>query len=497
MRSKALIFSPDSRVLTYSSGECTDPPNRELFVISWDPQTGGVASIIRWQSPALSDTGTPSVTYSANGKIVGVYYCSDSSNDSDVFTFDVASGALIQSYSINDTAPLSNLFWTHGESLRFATVDTVTITIWEVGFASGAARTEVETLPTPDGFDHEHKNVQLLPAPFRLALIRQGGRVQVWNARNSRYLLDCADANFSSRMSFSSDGRFFACSAAESDIYLWKESPAGYILHGILTSSTKYSIPLLARNGESIIAFRGCAVRLWRTKDCPTPSSSILTRAPQRTEDFILEFPPDGTSAVVARNRGNTVTVLDLRPGVPQLAIDTSITVYGLGVIGSTVVVIGDRKVIAWNLPAGDCVPDACMGLEVSSWTKSFSDPLPQYTTSTSVSPDFRYVALIATTHLYIYDASTGECLGVESTGGYTPRFSPHGRDLWCAYCSGGSVAWRVGGGEKVLEPLENTIDIEHPPEGYHWISPRGYRVTNDWWILGPDGKRLLLLPPP
>ena len=200
---------------------------------------------------------------------------------------------------------------------------------------------------------------------------------------------------------------------------------------------------------------------------------------------------------MVARNRGNTVTVLDLRPGVPQLAIDTSITVYGLGVIGSTVVVIGDRKVIAWNLPAGDCVPDACMGLEVSSWTKSFSDPLPQYTTSTSVSPDFRYVALIATSHLYIYDASTGECLGVESTGGYTPRFSPHGRDLWCAYCSGGSVAWRVGGGEKVLEPLENTIDIEHPPEGYHWISPRGYRVTNDWWILGPDGKRLLLLPPP
>ena len=175
------------------------PPNRELFVISWDLQTGGVASIIGWQSPTLSDTGTPSATYSANGKMVGVYYYSDSSNDPDVFTFDVASGTLIQSYSLNDTAPLSNLFWTHGESLRFATVDTVTITIWEVGFASGAARKEVETLPTPaDGFDHEHKNVQLLPAPFRLALIRQGGRVQVWDARNSRYLLDSgADANFS------------------------------------------------------------------------------------------------------------------------------------------------------------------------------------------------------------------------------------------------------------------------------------------------------------
>jgi hypothetical protein len=57
-------------------------------------------------------------------------------------------------------------------------------------------------------------------------------------------------------------------------------------------------------------------------------------------------------------------------------------------------------------------------------------------------------------------------------------------------------VVWRVGGEEDVLEYLGYTIDPEHPPEGYPWAPSHGYQVTDDWWILGPDGKRLLMLPP-
>jgi hypothetical protein len=31
----------------------------------------------------------------------------------------------------------------------------------------------------------------------------------------------------------------------------------------------------------------------------------------------------------------------------------------------------------------------------------------------------------------------------------------------------------------------------------YPWASSQGYQVTDDWWILNPDGKQLLMLPPP
>ena len=60
---------------------------------------------------------------------------------------------------------------------------------------------------------------------------------------------------------------------------------------------------------------------------------------------------------------------------------------------------------------------------------------------------------------------------------------------------SGDAEVWRVvaRNGRELLEPL---VDTGHLPEGYPWRSPRGYRVTNDWWVLGPDGKRLLMLPP-
>jgi hypothetical protein len=49
--SMALIFSPDSHILTCSGIIYGDDSCKELFVISWDLQTGGIASIIRWQAP--------------------------------------------------------------------------------------------------------------------------------------------------------------------------------------------------------------------------------------------------------------------------------------------------------------------------------------------------------------------------------------------------------------------------------------------------------------
>ena len=535
---RVLVFSPDGRILTCSSGSFTNPLDRELFVVSWDIQTGGVASVIRWRVPTLENGVTPSITYSTNGNMIGVYCCRPGySVAAHIFICDVASGVPMHSHSFKGTTPLSNHIWTHGESLRFATTDATTITIWEVGFSSGVTPTEVETLPAaPDDFGGKDQPVEFLPALCRLAFIdRHRSRVLVWDFRNSRYLLDCTDAKFSTRMSFSSDGRFFACSAHGSDIYLWKETPAGYTLHEIHAFNGN---PLLNRNGESTVVFGGGTIQLWRTKGLTTPPSSIFTRAPRGAENFILEFPSDRMLAVFAKKgpdtvpmrgvntvtkRGyNPITVLNLRSGVPQLTIDARMEVYGLGVIGNTVVVIGDRRVIAWNLPAGDCVPGARVGLEDSSWIKNLGDSprfpfvtlippdLPHDTpsdasvspdflsvnpTSASISPDSRHTAFIVGDALTLYSASTGEFLWEErtSTWGGTPRFSPDGCDVWCVRYSGGAEVWRVGGGRKMSDPL---VDMEHPPDGYPWGSSRGYRITDDWWILGPDGKRLLLLAP-
>jgi hypothetical protein len=170
-------------------------------------------------------------------------------------------------------------------------------------------------------------------------------------------------------------------------------------------------------------------------------------------------------------------------------------------VVGNTVVVIGETEVTTWSLPAGGFVSGARMGPEDCSWKIRLNGLQEGYMSRASISPDFRHIAFTVLQEsrriLCIHDASTGEYLGHRVTSGGIPLFTPDGCNVWCAdYFSGESEVWRVGG-EMVLEKLDHKVGIEHPPEGYPWGSSRGYRVTEDWWILGPDGKRLLMLPPP
>ena len=499
----ALIFSPDSHILTSSAGYSdVDGPFQELLIVSWDLQTGDMASVFRWPEPERI-LGFPSMTYSADGKMVGVFYwCCGGTNTARVIVCDVASGVGMHSHSLNNGILLSNNIWAHGGSLQFATVDVSTITIWEVGFISGGAPMKVETFPAPDNFDPtmlpkktNMEYLEFLPVPCQLALVFKG-EVWVWNAQNSKCLLHCTDTRFYSRTSFSSNGCFFACSS-QLGTCLWKESPTGYVLHKVLEPRTICPTPLLSPNGESVVVVSERTVQLWHTNGFATHPSSISSQAPPPIVDFLLDFSLDETLAVVTMEGDKTVTVINLKSGIPQLTIDTGVEVGGLRVVGNSVVVLGNWKVITWDLPVEGCIPNARMSLEDSSQTINLSGDMPTYLDGASISPNSHYIALVQDQYLCIYSTSTGECLGHEVTDGYLPGFTPDGLNVWCALHSTEAEVWRVGGGQIMLECLEGEVDIEDPPEESPWGSSCGYQVTEDWWILGQDGKRLLMLPPP
>ena len=328
------------------------------------------------------------------------------------------------------------------------TTDVAVITIWEVGFASNAPPTKVGTLPAPDILSRinvQGTEFQFSPTSGRLALsCHWQCRVLIWDAHNSKYLLHHTDTKFSLGLFFSPDGCFLACPTAESEIYLWKDSPTGFLLFGTLLPSIAHQRPLLSQNSESIVTYGGHMIQLWcGTEAFPTTPPSNLTQAPQHIGDFVLDLSPDLMLAMVAMQKDNTVRVLDLNSGILQSTINGGMEVYGLGVIKDTAFVIGSQKVSTWNLPIGNGTTVTKAGPEDSSWTVALQNEWHRNDViSASISPDPRHIALImpesGTSHLHVYQTSDGTKLWYHrSTYGGIVQFSLDGLNVWCAQDSG------------------------------------------------------------
>ena len=480
-------FSPDGRSLTWINS-INDGS------ITWDLQTGGRISVIPSTLNASSSQFYSSA-YSMDGKVLAVagLRCSnDYLMETVISTYDLISGTHIYSHRVWDGEGVVQI-WTHGEFLRFATVEPGSITIWQVGFTSKHTLAEIESLPAPDdiGFD-EHL---FLPTLSRIAFTPEQA-VLIWDARDSKFLLNFVCGGNTGEMSFSPDGRFFACQVSGQGVCLWKESPTGYVLYRKLVSNTGVT-PSLSPDGESIILSGGHETQLWRTTDPINPPPSNPPQPAERT-DFILAFSPGKSFMVTGRLGENIATIVDLESGDPRLIVDTGMKICGLGVTGSTVIVIGEGKIITWNLPARNRILNTTVNIHDSVRTVVFQDhqnPQPSFGSvyAASISPDFNYLAILRGMRggLDIYDMSTGKQLVGTATHFSKPWFTRDGREVWDSTC--GQKIVRGEGSDVVgLEPLRyDSI----PSGGPLWESPRGHNVADDGWILDPRKKRLMWLP--
>jgi hypothetical protein len=400
--------------------------------------------------------------------------------------------------------------WTHDGYLQYATLESGSITIWQVGFASEHPATEVKSLPTPDNFNPSERFL-FLPTLCRLAFILQE-TVLVWDAQHSKLLLNSVDVKKPFIMTFSPDGCFFACGTHGTEIYLWKESPTGYILHQkLISNQTSYRL-LFSPDGQPIILSSGSALQLWCTMDSTTPPPTRSTTSPsthsthtlQYQGNFILGFSPDESLVAVARLGDKTAVILDLTSGSPHLIIDTGMRIRSLGVTGSTVVVTDGWTVVTWNLPAGGGVFDARARIDDSVQTTVLDHSVssgPQWIQSALISPDLNYLAIVGypaqrDLHLWIYDLSTGKHLAKTSQiGHHKPLFSPDGHEIWQKYLGKWKRWANIKNCKSDLSNLEYLGSTEYQPEGCPWVSSHGYKVTDDGWVLSSDGKRLLWLP--
>ncbi|KAF9642837.1 hypothetical protein BDM02DRAFT_3192612 [Thelephora ganbajun] len=261
---RLLIFSQNPRLLTWYGGY----PRR---FISWDLQMGGLVSTIVLEHPE----DHLSLTYSVCGTMFAILIHGDP-------TF------IVSIYNV-----------------LVGTLDSGSITTWEVVFASPHTPTPVESPPLPNNF-RSARGFLFHPTSSCVVLLARGS-VIILDAQGSKFLLEATDVNFSELTSNIGD----------------------------------FDDVLVSPNGGSIIAWDGQVVQLWHTTDSITSLSDPSTLTFQRGRNtFIMGFSPDEALAAVARIKDKTVMVLDLKSSIARLTIDTGMEV--LGVARSSIVVVGE-----------------------------------------------------------------------------------------------------------------------------------------------------------
>jgi len=491
----ALVFSPDSCLLT---GQCVRSDS--ILLISWDLQTGGLVSEMQ-----LTIGPIHTVLYSRCGTMLGVLQTSSQSPRSYINTYNILSGTLKSSYECYH--PIAGMIWTHSGCFRCVILGSESMTIWEVGPTPSHVSTEVASLPTPDNLPPN--SLALSPSLLRISYIYQD-RVLVWDAQHSRILLDSADPLGVKSMTFSSDELFFACTTKGLELYLWKESTNGYLLHHKFVSSHCPAIQVTSPGKVSIITIHHSMVHMWHITSSPTSPSDIPTRTPKDTPGcFVLDFSPDNKLVAVTRKFGKGIYILDLKSGNLQWIIDTAEEVHTVQVLGSTIIACcDDGKIITWDLPAGD-YPFNISG-DIQKGVKTIAPehfvPLGTWP-RISISPDFGNIATVKDNDewvdLKVYNMNSGELLAVHISRKYngmftldrevwwpTLEYTPDGSEIWYAPNEENHLRWKiVKDGESDITGLECLKSTECPPGGFSWNSPHGYQIMGDGWILNSNNK--------
>ena len=125
----------------------------------------------------------------------------------------------------------------------------------------------------------------------------------------------------------------------------------------------------------------------------------------------------------------------------------------------SKIVVVGDRKIITWELPVG--ITNIQKNISDDPHTTMFKHQAPIEDLHASISPNFDYIALGEVDSLKetlsIYDIHSGRKLAVARSAEWWPGFTLDGNQVWCATASNEVDQWAIFKDKKA-----NTIKLDY-----------------------------------
>ena len=388
--------------------------------------------------------------------------------------------------------------WEHGQSLRFATSYStdgkLVIDIHQLQPSSIPLFALVESFVVPprDG------EFSFSPPSFHAAFVSTTA-VTLLDVRGSKTLLQTETPRpfYLLPGHFSPNGDFFACGTLESEIHVWKNTPAGYMPWSSLEPRLPSSVFSFSPTATSILAWGPGGVQLL---DNHAGFSSPNKTAPNHDRgDHLVAYSKDGARIATVRRGHNVVTVFDPLSDAPQRSINTAMQILDIRIVGNVVFMADMRELVGWDLEVGEIVHRA-FGVLISEIGVTSTDP--------GIAEHFilpagcSWVAFTVNMTTFLYGVQDQWVLYKHTMDRDVMdiRSAPHGRQLCFILDSG--VFEKVGArGVMLSEMVEQwrvvNVIKDFAMGVYSQDALHGCYIRRDsWWIEDSGGRKLLWLPP-
>ena len=308
----------------------------EYGLVVWDTQTGVVTA-----QPPTSDLGE--VAFSGDQRTIALIY------GSTVLMYD----GLKDTALCKEVLPSrgSDTHWVYEESLRYATISIFdgVINIYELQLPISAPLFSlVESFPVPD----HNGRFSFSPVSFHASFVTVQ-QVLIIDVRDSKILLqiDTDELLYTPPGHFSPDGLFFASRTYEQDeIFVWKNTSAGYIPWSNLKLRAPFAGFSFSPASTSILSWGSGGIQLLHPEDRLGLPFLSSVKPHRRQRAHLVAYSAGGTHIATARQLDRWGMILDPLSGTPRQSIDTGVRVQDIRIVGNTVFVVDEDRLVGWHL---------------------------------------------------------------------------------------------------------------------------------------------------
>lgn len=387
-------------------------------------------------------------------------------------------------------------YWTHQGSLRFTISlqagDELEISIREFRPTPTPSHPVVELFHVPY-YDGEFS---FSPVSFHASFLTQT-KIIILNVRDSNILLhtETTQESYCSPSGvFSPDGCFFACRALWRYVYVWKNTPAGYIPWSTIRPRIICDRLSFSPTATSILTRGPDGIQLSRPDNCASPPVVGEAEPGLAPDSHLVTSSAVGTWIATARKGGHIITILDSLSGTLRHSFDTGFKIHDMKLVHNSVLVLGIRKLAKWDIG-----PDGARKVD-----GEILHPMGHH--RLVLSNDGARIAGVGE-NILMYDAKSQQLISRRKApryGAYGVRFSPCGSKL-CFW----PVSYLTELGDLSGHFTEVEIDgeqfasttVHNLRDGWSFFaclsSRDGFRIGRGGrWVEDSGGRKLLWLPP-